>query len=137
MKAQGLPLNILVIGAMALIVLVLIGFAFQTQFSGALNKMFGFTRTATPDDLNLHISTCRQECDRMPPFITKDEFVTSTYCKKTFDTSNVFLDTNGDPIGLERDNCWDNHEAIGISDELFVPCEVGSFSAEDCDTNAS
>ena len=91
-KAQGLPLNLIVLAAIAALVLVL-GISFTVGGSGAFfGKIYKGGQTAVGDDLTVVKSACTAACDQAKLTTTDAAYKTSTYCTRTF---NVDVNSDG------------------------------------------
>jgi len=118
-KSQGLPLNIIVLGVIGLIVLVVLVLAFSGTFTSALSDLFGFAKTATPEDLQLWISNCNTYCNSIISFATCYEFKSSRYCTSHWNTSSL--------NGIDYDYCYPQG-----GDKIKVRCRVGSWNESNC-----
>lgn len=111
-KAQGLPLNTIVLAVIAIIVLVVV-ILFAT---GNLSKLFGSTQTivsgSTPDEVAAFRIACKQACFQAQQLAdTQAEWVTSKYC----DTKYKVLDNN-----VEK-HCWDYVSCTKIFSDKTAP----------------
>ena len=131
-KAQGLPLNLIVLAAIAALVLVLV-IAFTVGGSGTFfGKIYKGGTTAVGDELTVVKSTCTSLCDQAKLATTDAAYKGSSYCKRTF---NVDLDSSGATGGFDVNGnvkAGDNYNAKkamerGLtcgSAELGVACEL-------------
>jgi len=127
MKAQELPINMLVVAGLAVLVLIILAAAFQSQFIGALRSIFGFSATATPEQAEIYISSCSRYCNLMPKFISRSEYLMSEYCTSKWNT--FVLDSNA---GIENDYCYQDtneNDKVGI---INVPCSNHPENCNNC-----
>lgn len=97
-KAQGLPLNMIVLAVIAIIVLVVV-ILFAT---GNLSKLFGSAQTiisgSTPDEVAAFRIACKQACFQAQQLAdVQSEWATSKYCDQNYKV----LDNK-----VEK-HCWD------------------------------
>jgi len=143
-KAQGLPLNLIVLAIIALIVLVLVvGFA-----TGSLSKLFGSTHalvsTTSEADIVAAQNTCSQLCLQAARIQTPAEFKKSSYCTRIFKfelngDGNITDEPkpNGNEGGLGAPCVADGDEyACCRESPISVPCKVetptGQFTESNC-----
>ncbi len=109
-KAQGLPLNLIILAIVAALVLVLI-LAFTIGGAGSIfGKIFKTGTTAIGEDLETVQATCTDLCTEAE---AADEPETSEFCTKTF---NVDLD--GDDL------LADDERGISCESVPEVSCTV-------------
>jgi len=91
-KAQGLPLNFIVLAAIAALVLILI-IAF-TVGGGApfLSRIFKSGTTAVGDEIETVKTTCTNLCTQAQTISTTGAWKGTSFCSRTF---NVDLDKDG------------------------------------------
>ncbi|RLG17716.1 hypothetical protein DRN62_00330 [Nanoarchaeota archaeon] len=84
MKAQGLPLNTIVLGALALLVLVLLAAAFVPSIGNMFRSMLGITGTGN----ETFIQQCQLACQNLDNKYTQSTFTTaaqgSSFCTSTY-----------------------------------------------------
>jgi len=120
MKAQGLPMNFLVLGALAVLVLVVVGGAFMsggTSIFGGIAQFFTTTASTPQDQI---ISVCQTSCENLDYVIARSsDAVSKPICTKRF---NFAVDTNTVKI-----NCFGNIDGGGqVSGWPFSGCTVHS-----------
>lgn len=123
-KAQGLPIDMIVIAGLAVLVLVIIGIAFQTQFVGALRNIFGFSSTATPEQAEIYISSCSRYCNLIPQFVSCTEYKMSDYCTSVWNTYDI--DSNK---GNVNDHCYRDTNGNEL---INVPCSNKPSNCDGC-----
>ncbi len=121
-KAQGLPLNLIILAIIAALVLVLV-LAFTIGGAGTIfAKIFKTGTTAVGEDLDVVRTTCQSLCDQAQ-ITDASQQPGSNYCQKTFD---VDIDQDGSlgdtdetkELGLK---CSDTE----IGTTCDVTCETG------------
>ena len=108
MKSQGLPLNTIVLAALAVLVLLLVvGFT-----TGSLSKIFGgMGQQISKTDIDVARTTCKNLCLQLQQeakagILTKSAAENSEYAKKTF---VIDLDGDGKISSSEKDiHCWES-----------------------------
>jgi len=128
-KAQGLPLETIVIIIMALVLLVVaIGF-----FTGSFSSLAGSTKalisTTSEADITAAQNTCSQLCLQAARIQTPAEFKRSSYCTKIFkfelNSDGNITDVNKDESGLGAKCIADGDEyACCRESPLSIPCKV-------------
>ena len=92
MNAQGLPMNFLVLGALAVLVLVVVGGAFMsggTSIFGGIAQFFTTTASTPQDQI---ISVCESSCSGLDYTLNSEsDAVSKPICTKRF---NFAVDTN-------------------------------------------
>ncbi|MBS3063916.1 MAG: hypothetical protein J4445_00505 [DPANN group archaeon] len=97
-KGQGLPLELIVLAAIAAIVLVLI-IAFTIGGGSVFfQKIFKGGTSAIGDDLATARNSCNSLCSQAKLATTTSAWSSSSYCKDTFD---IDLDKDGDLGGCD------------------------------------
>jgi len=128
-KAQGLPMNTLVIGALAL--LVLIGMS-AMWVTGGGNIFQGFSNIiggSSPSTLSQAKISCQSLCNDLKTATpSREQFNKHRYCTKTFDLSQELgegyeaMHCYGETIG---EACtFTNNKGLTIS----IPADVGETS---------
>ncbi len=126
-KAQGLPLNLIVLAAIAALVLVLV-IAFTVGGTGTFfGKIYKGGTTAVGDDLTVVKSTCTSACDQAKLATTEAAYKGSTYCKRTF---NVDLDSSGAIGGFDAEKKAQAGGAYNAKSakELSVSCSSAEIN---------
>ncbi|MEK6923492.1 MAG: hypothetical protein AABW84_02265 [Nanoarchaeota archaeon] len=97
-RGQGLPLELIVLAAIAAIVLVLI-IAFTIGGGSVFfQKIFQGGTSAVGDDLSTARSSCNSLCSQAKLVTTTPSWKSSSYCKKEF---NIDLDDDGELGGCD------------------------------------
>ena len=122
-KAQGLPLNLIVIAVIAALVLVLIIAFTIGGFGFSLGKIFGAGQTIVGEDIDIAKTACSGYCDSAKNALTTTGWTISQYCTKTFS-----IDTSGDGELTEDETgltCLD----IGVSCSTVISGQTCSVDA--------
>ena len=91
-KAQGLPLNMIVLAVIAALILVLV-IAFTIGGAGTFfGKIFKGGITAVGDETSVVQDACRADCTKAQQSISTAAWKTTSYCRRT---SNIDLDGSG------------------------------------------
>ena len=110
-KSQGMPINIVLIGAAALITLVILVSGFFMGFGGAGEKLSELVSgsQAGQSDIEAYRVKCQSYCRELDGMLSKPIDASSyNFCTKTFLTDN---------------HCY-RDSAITDDDELVVSCSV-------------
>lgn len=137
-KAQGLPLHLIVVAAIAALVLVLI-IAFTIGGLGTFfTKIFGGGKVAVGEELDVVRTTCGGLCDTAKGSLTLTAWKASSYCNREF---NIDLDKDGVlgcPGPLEGEGAVETGEcedaATGLKDKnrnLGGDLEIGLHCYDD------
>jgi hypothetical protein len=112
-KAQGLPLNLIVLAVIAALILVLI-IAFTIGGAGSFfSKIFKSGTTAVGDETSVVQDACRADCTRAQQSTSTPQWATSSYCRRT---ANIDLDGNGNLTATEKGlKCWDTPISVTCS----------------------
>ncbi|MEK6807426.1 MAG: hypothetical protein AABX75_00190 [Nanoarchaeota archaeon] len=111
-KAQGLPLNLIVLAAIAALVLVLV-ISFTVGGSGAFfGKIYRGGQTAVGDELTLVKTTCTSACDQAKLTAADAAYKTSTYCTRTF---NVDVNNDGKIVDVGVKGAQGFVQEIGLN----------------------
>ncbi len=135
-KAQGLPINLIILAIVAALVLVIV-VAFTV---GGTSNVFGKISKSSAvvgGDFEAVRATCKSFCDRAQSLSSTDDWVKSQYCARTFsvdldrDGKTGTFDQNGVTaaggkynaakqleIGL---NCWDPAISVNCQSEIVYP----------------
>ena len=126
-KAQGLPLNAIVLGILALLVLVVIGAAWIVGGGNIFRGFSQIIRGQTPGTLTQAITSCEQLCTniRMGVISSPADIQRSEYCTRTFDLSQQ------NPTYAVNEHCYggettlkDKTGAPVTTDVLDVACTI-------------
>src|SRR3989344_4987580 len=92
-RAQGLPLNLIVLAIIAALVLVLI-IAFTVGGAGStFSRIFKVSTSTTGEEIDSVRAACRNACNNAELSITgSSQWATADYCKKRF---NLDVDSSG------------------------------------------
>lgn len=122
-KGQGLPINTLVLAAIAILVLIMI-IAFATgTFSRLFKGVSTIEQGATPEELTGFRVGCEQACFAAKQLTrTTHQFEASDYCKRTIKVN----ETNK----LVSKNCWQSPINVSCSFELVEGDVTKSCSGE-------
>lgn len=91
-KAQGLPLNLIVLAAIAALILVLI-IAFTIGGAGAFfSKIFRGGTTAIGDEIDTVRTTCNSLCSQAQTISSAGAWDGTSFCTRTF---NIDIDKDG------------------------------------------
>lgn len=103
-RAQGLPLNLIVLAAIAALILVLI-IAFTVGGAGSFfGKIFQTSTTAVGDQMETVKTTCNSLCSQAESSTTSNAFTSSSYCSRKF---NIDQDGSGKLGGYASDKGGD------------------------------
>jgi hypothetical protein len=126
-KAQGLPLNAIVLGILALLVLVVIGAAWIVGGGNIFRGFSQIIRGQTPGTLTQAQASCQQLCTNIKTGViaTVGDIQRSDYCTRTFDLSqqNPSYPVNDHCYGRET-GLRDQTGASNATEVLDVPCTV-------------
>lgn len=121
-RAQGLPMNLIVIAAIAALVLVLV-IAFTIGGFGAFfSKIFGGGQAAVGEEIDVVRTTCAGLCDTAKGSTSITGWTASSYCNRNFD-----IDLDGDgglgcsPEDEEAGLCEGELNKAG-QDEVNINC---------------
>ena len=120
-KAQGLPLHLIVIAAIAALVLVLVIAFTIGGFGSFFGKIFQSGQTVVGDTTDVARTTCSGYCDTAKSSLTTTSWKSSQYCTKTF---NIDKDGSGDLVENEKDEMLDE---VGIhcwQDDILTKCSA-------------
>ena len=122
-KAQGLPLNLIVLAVIAALILVLI-IAFTIGGAGSFfSKIFKSGTTAVGDETSVVQDACRADCTRAQQSTSIPQWASSSYCRRT---ANIDINGNGTLETNENGlKCW--------STPLLVTCSttIGTSSVSE------
>ena len=111
-KAQGLPLNFIVLAAIAVLILVLVVAFVVGGGGGLLGQLFQSGPTAKETIVN----NCRTDCNKLQVISSTTQYTMSSYCSKTY---AIDLDGNGKIDNLNKAGndersfkCWNSN--IGV-----------------------
>jgi len=122
-RAQGLPLNLIVIAAIAALVLVLV-IAFTIGGFGAFfSKIFGGGQAAVGEQMDVVRTTCAGLCDTAKGSSSTTGWAASGYCNRNFD------------IDLDGDNVLGGYTIDGIPAEDAGPGVDVIYSSQSTSTN--
>ena len=123
-RAQGLPLNLIVLAIIAALVLVLI-IAFTVGGAGSVFSKLGKSGTAaTGDELSTVREGCRIACANSRPIAVLSEWKTSPYCAKL---SNVDLNGDGSLADAEK-----NLKCLNANIGIDCANDAGTRTGVDC-----
>jgi len=115
-KAQGLPLNFIVLAAIAVLILVLVVAFVVGGGGGLLGQLFQSGPTAKETIVN----NCRTDCNKLQVISSTTQYTMSSYCSKTYAVDldgNGKIDNPNKAGAYERSfNCWDP--------EIGVDCTI-------------
>jgi hypothetical protein len=128
-KAQGLPLNAIVLGILALLVLVVIGAAWIVGGGNIFRGFSQIIRGQTPGTLTQAQASCQQLCTNIKTGViaTVGDIQRSDYCTRTFDLSQQ------SPSYAVNEHCYGGETGTTLKDQngnavttdvLDVPCTV-------------
>ncbi|MFH0868663.1 MAG: hypothetical protein V1839_00375 [archaeon] len=140
-KAQGLPLNLIVLAAMAALILVLVVAFTIGGGSNFFSKIFKTGTTSIGDEISVVQAACNNLCEQAKTAATSPAWTSSAYCTKKY---NIDRDGDGklggtkcptDPLGLNCGlvgkttkekglSCTD----IGISCTVDLPTTSGNYT---------
>jgi len=125
-KGQGLPLNLIVLAAMAALILVLV-IAFTIGGAGAFfGKIFRGGVTAVGEEINVVQTTCNSLCQQAQTVSSTVTWKTSQYCRRTFN-----VDRNGDGV-LNQSTSDPKANEVGLhcaDDPITVSCSASITTA--------
>jgi len=114
-KAQGLPLNLIIIAIIAALVLVLIIAFTIGGFGFSFGKIFQTGQVVVGEDIDIARTACSGYCDSAKNSFTTTGFKASQYCTKTF---NIDKDGDGElnpdagEVGIA---CWEDNILVTCS----------------------
>ena len=133
-KAQGMPMNVIIIAIIVLVVLVILIAFFAGGFGSVVGKVRDlFTGTTSGQSRDIVVQTCQNLCDTAKSLPDSAQKI-SGYCKQSF---VVDMDSNpttlpervrcGDPAteitaGLANNNKDDPKKIASASSTLNVDC---------------
>ncbi len=128
-KAQGLPLNLIVLAVIAALILVLI-IAFTIGGAGSFfSKIFKSGTTAVGDETSVVQDACRADCTRAQQSTSTLAWKSTSYCRRI---SNI--DVNGDgnlsTTGEKGLKCWDSPISVTCSTTIGTTTVQGNTN--DC-----
>jgi len=101
-KAQGLPLEVIVIAAIAVLVLLLIIIFATGSFGGLFAKTNTIVQGTSDEQITVAQSKCARLCTQIQSTSSREVLKFSGYCSRTFP-----IDTNADGTP-EQIYCWNN-----------------------------
>ncbi|MCW1296346.1 MAG: hypothetical protein OH319_01555 [Candidatus Parvarchaeota archaeon] len=126
-KAQGLPLNAIVLGILALLVLVVVGAAWIVGGGNIFRGFSQIIRGQTPGTLTQAQASCQQLCTNIKTGVVPNiESIPRTdYCTKTFDLSqqNPSYAVNEHCYGSES-GLVDSRNSPVTTEVLDIPCTI-------------
>jgi hypothetical protein len=127
-KAQGLPLNMIVLAVIAALILVLV-IAFTIGGAGTFfGKIFKGGITAVGDETSVVQDACRADCTRAQQSVSTVAWKTTSYCRRT---SSIDIDGNGNITDTEKGlNCWESPISVTCSTTIGTSTVFGN--EDDC-----
>jgi hypothetical protein len=119
-KAQGLPLNMIVLAVIAALILVLV-IAFTIGGAGTFfSKIFKGGITAVGDETSVVQDACRADCTRAQQSVSTVAWKTTSYC-----TKKANIDRNGDGTLNDTDVPATDEKGLKCWNEpIFVTCST-------------
>jgi len=131
-KAQGLPLNLIVLAVMAALILVLV-IAFTIGGAGTFfSKIFKGGTTAVGDETSVVQDACRADCTRAQQSVSTLAWKSTSYCRRT---SNIDVNGNGNITDTTDSKekglkCWDSPISVTCSTTIGTSTVQGNTA--DC-----
>lgn len=115
-KAQGMPMNVIIISIIVLVVLVILIAFFAGGFGSIVSKVRNIFNPVSAQERDLALQTCQSYCDTALT-LSEDLRTSSAYCKSTF-----MVDHDSDPQTKPvKMSCASNAAAEGGSLEVACP----------------
>jgi len=122
-KAQGLPLDLLVVGTLAILVLVVVGGAFMAGGSNIFGGIASFYGSQTGGaELNNYRNRCNQECNNLKMTTYDSELAAEEAAK-----NSLFCSLNWDTTkfsGVKEDYCYGDT----ITEKIKLTCTISYLS---------
>ncbi|HLC71957.1 MAG TPA: hypothetical protein VJH37_00070 [Candidatus Nanoarchaeia archaeon] len=135
-KAQGLPLNTVILAILVVLVLLVVGAFFLGGTSGISKTIRGiFYGSTAGQDRVFAVQTCNQRCDSLK-LLPTSALPDSAYCKQTF---SIDTDNNGeaefvsssDPKQYIKYYCHNKKSIEPTSESLDAPCVLDNGDGPD------
>lgn len=125
MKAQNLPISVIVAGVLVLIVVGVVMLAFGGGFSGIMSRLNLFASAQTGSDVELMTTKCRQACGQLKNSATSElDILNSEFCLLRWNTV--------DAGGSKGDTCLNDPDTNNL---VRVSCETDFCKCINCGRN--
>lgn len=128
-KAQGLPLNTVILAILVVLVLFVVAAFFLGGTAGIMKQVRSlFYGTTAGTDRVLNSQTCEQRCEQLK-LLPRTAISSSAYCTQSFfiDTDNNgeadLLNPNDSKAGYKPYYCYEKTSELS-SGNLGVPCRL-------------
>jgi len=132
MKAQALPISVIVTGVLVLIVVGVVMLAFGGGFSGVMSRLNIFAAAQTGEDTDLMATKCRQACASLKNSAKNSfDILNSEFCILRWNTE--------ESGGINGDTCVDDtgDDVVKVSCNDLSVCDSGCAGCGGRDSNCN